>query len=185
MSTEILLPKLNSNDEKAKLTSWIVKPGHQVTKGQIIATLETTKTSFDVEASVTGWLYSHLAVGDHVNFGELVGYISDSETPPNAESQEKKFRVERKISKKARDLIAIHKIPLDLISSTSEIILEKDVLEYLNGNAKNISEASESAIDEVILERIKVVRETLDSLRREMKRKFKRHIPIGKRLELW
>ena len=179
MSAEIFLPKLNSNDEKAKLTCWLVKPGQQVSKGQIIASLETTKTSFDVEASMDGWLHSHLAVGDYVNFGDLIGFISDSASPPASRRQEKNSSVERKLSKKARDLISTHKIPIELILSTSEMILEKDVLAYLNRDVKNVTTEQETPINPAIPEKVKHIREALESMRGEMKRKFNRHIPTG------
>lgn len=179
MRDEIYLPKLNSNDEKARLTCWIVEPGLQVTKGQVIASFETTKSSFEVEASIAGWFHSNLAVGDYVSFGDSIGFISDSARASTPAVQRQNSTNSRKVSKKAQELILAHKIPIDLIKSSSEIILEKDVLEYLNMKAVKITTAPEQTINEETIERVRIIHETLESLRSEMKRKFNRHVPAG------
>jgi pyruvate dehydrogenase E2 component (dihydrolipoamide acetyltransferase) len=46
---DFLLPSLGADMDRAKLVTWLVAPGDQVHKGQIIAELETDKANLDVE----------------------------------------------------------------------------------------------------------------------------------------
>jgi pyruvate dehydrogenase E2 component (dihydrolipoamide acetyltransferase) len=46
---DFLLPSLGADMDRAKLVNWLVAPGDQVHKGQIIAELETDKANLDVE----------------------------------------------------------------------------------------------------------------------------------------
>jgi pyruvate dehydrogenase E2 component (dihydrolipoamide acetyltransferase) len=46
---DFLLPSLGADMDKAKLVMWMVSPGDQVHKGQIIAELETDKANLEVE----------------------------------------------------------------------------------------------------------------------------------------
>ena len=50
------VPQENPNDERAVLVAWEVPSGTRVEAGRRIATLETTKSAFDVDAPVSGYL---------------------------------------------------------------------------------------------------------------------------------
>jgi pyruvate/2-oxoglutarate dehydrogenase complex dihydrolipoamide acyltransferase (E2) component len=50
------VPQENPNDERAVLVAWEVPSGTHVEAGRRIATLETTKSAFDVDAPVAGYL---------------------------------------------------------------------------------------------------------------------------------
>jgi acetyltransferase-like isoleucine patch superfamily enzyme len=179
MSTNIALPKINNNDDRARLTSWVVNPGNQVSKGQVIAVVETTKTSIEVEAPISGWLYSTILVGEFVNFGGLIGRIFDDPTAFPLEEAQKKSSGTHKISKKAQALIEIHNVPLEAIISNGEIVFEKDVLAYLNKHNLISSQPSILATSGAVQEEVGGIREALTFLRNEMKSKFNRHVPTG------
>ena len=48
------MPRLGANIDKVKILSWNVKVGDSVTKGQVIACLETDKANFDLECEESG-----------------------------------------------------------------------------------------------------------------------------------
>ncbi|SIS51562.1 pyruvate dehydrogenase complex E1 component subunit beta [Phaeovulum vinaykumarii] len=50
MTVEILMPALSPTMEEGTLAKWLVKPGDQVTAGQIIAEIETDKATMEFEA---------------------------------------------------------------------------------------------------------------------------------------
>jgi pyruvate/2-oxoglutarate dehydrogenase complex dihydrolipoamide acyltransferase (E2) component len=50
------VPQENPNDERAVLVAWELPSGTRVEAGRRIATLETTKSAFDVDAPVSGYL---------------------------------------------------------------------------------------------------------------------------------
>ncbi|MDR0671748.1 MAG: lipoyl domain-containing protein, partial [Oscillospiraceae bacterium] len=54
MATIIRLPQIGVSEESAVLAAWHVHVGDAVKAGDILFTLETGKSSFDVEAEVTG-----------------------------------------------------------------------------------------------------------------------------------
>ena len=96
----VLVPQMNVNDEQAVIVAWHFASGTHIETGSAIATLETTKATFDVHAPREGYLlYRHerktvvpvgsvLAwVGDDLNtlsraIDELTAPASGSPTPP-------------------------------------------------------------------------------------------------------
>ncbi|HSA58868.1 MAG TPA: biotin/lipoyl-containing protein [bacterium] len=51
---EFKLPSLGADMQDAKLVEWKVKAGDRVTKGDIIATIETRKSAVDIEIFRSG-----------------------------------------------------------------------------------------------------------------------------------
>jgi pyruvate/2-oxoglutarate dehydrogenase complex dihydrolipoamide acyltransferase (E2) component len=45
--------------------------------GNLICTLETTKTSYDITAPVDGYLYLYPKTGDTLKIGDTIAIISD------------------------------------------------------------------------------------------------------------
>ena len=65
----VTVPQINPNDEHAVVVRWHVAKGARVRAGQPLVTLETTKTTFDVDAPIDGYAFfehepnAELAVG--------------------------------------------------------------------------------------------------------------------------
>ena len=53
----VIVPLENINDEFATLIKWNVESGEEVKKGSVIATLETMKAVFEIEAEKDGFLF--------------------------------------------------------------------------------------------------------------------------------
>ncbi|AQX29128.1 biotin/lipoyl-containing protein [Bartonella sp. JB63] len=50
MSIDILMPALSPTMEEGKLSKWLKKEGDKVNSGDVIAEIETDKTTMEVEA---------------------------------------------------------------------------------------------------------------------------------------
>ena len=53
----VRVPQINPNDEHAVVVRWHVAKGSRVRAGQTLVTLETTKTTFDVDAPADGYAF--------------------------------------------------------------------------------------------------------------------------------
>jgi sugar O-acyltransferase (sialic acid O-acetyltransferase NeuD family) len=87
MPTAITIPLLNPNEPEAVVAALHVSEGQQVSKGDLICSLESTKSTFDLEAETSGYIKGlRLSQGMNAQAGELLGYISDDPewTPPES-----------------------------------------------------------------------------------------------------
>lgn len=77
MATELLLPKLSMSMEEGTVAEWLVADGAAVEAGQPIYTVESDKSSQEIEAPVAGTLHIVVPAGeDAVPIGTKVGEIA-------------------------------------------------------------------------------------------------------------
>jgi pyruvate/2-oxoglutarate dehydrogenase complex dihydrolipoamide acyltransferase (E2) component len=75
----IEMPKLGYDMETGKVGSWVKKVGDQVARGDVIAEIETDKTTVDMEATASGTLAEIVHdAGDEVAVGEPIAWLEDS-----------------------------------------------------------------------------------------------------------
>lgn len=60
----VKVPKLGLTIETVKLVAWAKEPGAAVTAGEVIATIEADKASYEIEAPAAGTLIEHLVEAD-------------------------------------------------------------------------------------------------------------------------
>ncbi|RCK74153.1 MAG: 4-amino-6-deoxy-N-Acetyl-D-hexosaminyl-(Lipid carrier) acetyltrasferase [Anaerolineae bacterium] len=91
----ILFPLINANEPEMTLASIEVQQGQLVQAGQVLAVVETTKTTAEIIAESAGYVFlNHLQAGVIVRAGEHFGYLSPE---PNLDLQS--LRVNQEISK--------------------------------------------------------------------------------------
>lgn len=79
MSQPITMPALSDTMSNGRLVKWIKKPGDAISKGDVIAEVETDKAVMDVEAFQDGYLSGPLAEeGTEAPVGQIIGYIADN-----------------------------------------------------------------------------------------------------------
>jgi sugar O-acyltransferase (sialic acid O-acetyltransferase NeuD family) len=81
---------LNANEPEAQLIGLHVQPGQPVAPGDLLCTLETTKSAAEVEAESGGYVAGLvLEEGDMVKAGDIFCYLADSPDwrPPESQSQ--------------------------------------------------------------------------------------------------
>lgn len=91
-ATRILVPLLNPNETDARLVALHVKTGQQVKAGDPLATLETTKSTFELEAASAGYVAGlKVSVGDLLHAGDTFCYLApdkDWQAPKQAKQTE-------------------------------------------------------------------------------------------------
>ncbi len=130
MKNEVLMPRIGANDNYVTLCRWNVKEGEKVAKGQVIAQIETTKESSEIEAETDGYIHMLVLNNQSVAVGDVICQISDVYDAIVTESQEKEGDQEQTISAKARKLMEEYHIESEVFKGLN-IVREKDVLSYL------------------------------------------------------
>ena len=77
----VALPKNYSS--KPVLTNWMGKDGEPVEEGQMLAVVETTKASLEIEAMASGTLFIFRKVGEKVKIGDTLGVIANNKDEIN------------------------------------------------------------------------------------------------------
>lgn len=75
MPTELLLPKLSMSMTEGILTAWLKPNGAKVVAGDTLYTVETEKTSMDIESEESGELVHGASPGETYEAGAVVGHI--------------------------------------------------------------------------------------------------------------
>lgn len=75
----IQIPLVNPNEPEALLASLEVQEGQAMKKGEVIALVETTKSTAEVQAEAEGYLVGLMyQEGDSLRAGDVLAYIGDS-----------------------------------------------------------------------------------------------------------
>ena len=75
--TDFTMPSLGADMESAEVVKWLVRPGQEVHRGDIVAVVETQKGAIDVEIFTEGIVAELVAAeGDTVPVGGLLARIS-------------------------------------------------------------------------------------------------------------
>ncbi len=84
----VQFPLINANEPEALLAAVHVQLGQHVTRGEVLCTLETTKSAADLLAEVDGYVVGlQHTTGDSVHAGELFCYLAEEPgwVPPKPE----------------------------------------------------------------------------------------------------
>ena len=77
---EVVVPNLGTQITEAELTEWVASEGDHVKAQQVIAILETEKSSYDLETEFKGILHIIKEVSDDkFETGTVIAVIVDSE----------------------------------------------------------------------------------------------------------
>ena len=75
MASEIRIPKLGMSATEMTLLEWMFADGDRVEQGDVIYTVETDKTSTEVEAQESGTIHPAASEGEVYQVGDLIGTI--------------------------------------------------------------------------------------------------------------
>lgn len=89
MAIEMIMPKVDMDQETGTVVEWIKTEGQQVKEGETILVIETDKIAIDVESPGTGILGGISAhPGDVIPIGTVIAYIlAEGEGLPEEASQ--------------------------------------------------------------------------------------------------
>ena len=78
------MPALGADMDEGTVLEWLVKPGDEVHKGDVIAVIDTAKSAIDVESFYTGTVEQLLiGVGQTVPVGTVLAMIVASSSGRN------------------------------------------------------------------------------------------------------
>ncbi len=76
MAVNILVPNLGNEVTEAEISEWMFDEGEQVTEGEVLVVISTTKTSLEIEAPSGGRLTKiNSREGELVEIGAVLGII--------------------------------------------------------------------------------------------------------------
>lgn len=75
MAEELRIPKIGMSATEMTLAEWMFADGEHVDKGEVVYSVETDKTTSEVEAPVSGTLRVIGVEGESYKVGDLVGTI--------------------------------------------------------------------------------------------------------------
>ena len=75
MASEIRIPKLGMSATEMTLLEWMFGDGDRVEKGDVIYTVETDKSTTEVEAQESGTIRTTGQEGETYQVGDLIGTI--------------------------------------------------------------------------------------------------------------
>ena len=79
MSMEIVMPKTGLTNTENALDKWQVSEGEQVKKGQVLAEIESEKTTMPFESPADGKIHLVAGEGDTVPVGGVIAYLAADE----------------------------------------------------------------------------------------------------------
>ena len=76
MTVNIFVPNLGNEVTEAEISEWMFDEGEQVTEGEVLVVISTTKTSLEIEAPSGGILVKiNSREGELVEIGTVLGII--------------------------------------------------------------------------------------------------------------
>jgi pyruvate/2-oxoglutarate dehydrogenase complex dihydrolipoamide acyltransferase (E2) component len=74
----IEMPKLGYDMESGRIGSWVKQVGDRVARGDVLAEIETEKSTVEMEALAAGTLVEIVAdAGAELPVGEVIGWLDD------------------------------------------------------------------------------------------------------------
>ena len=121
----VFIPLINPNEPEARLAALQIDEGQQVNKGDMLCILETTKSTFELEAEQDGYVVGlNYKLGQIVHAGDILCHLAPSAAwqIPESTSVQKTIATALqeglRISQPALELIKIHKYVRVKISTT-------------------------------------------------------------------
>ena len=141
-------PFLGTNDDIATLNNWLVEKDSWVKAGTIVANVETTKSVYDIEADLDGYLSPIVENGALVKPNQPIAIISEKSienleqamTMLEDESSTKDERKsELRVTQKAQILMRRHRLSQKDLSGNHELIDEALVSTFIKKEITKIS----------------------------------------------
>ena len=134
---EIVLTREDANTEYALLAEWLVEDRADVTAGQPVCVVETTKATVEVESPGAGTIVQLYGEDVEVELGKTIAYVAESAdelAAIDARAEEKPALKpaagDGKATRKAAELAELHGIDLSTVEKRG-FITEKDVEELI------------------------------------------------------
>jgi sugar O-acyltransferase (sialic acid O-acetyltransferase NeuD family) len=149
----VLVPLLNTNEPEARVVQLHVRAGERVERGQVLCTLETTKSAVELEAGAEGFVVALAAeVGDRLRAGDRLCWIAadpDWMPPEDGPQAEEAVPAGLRITQPARRLARDLGLDLGTLDQGT-LITEADVRRLSSGH-QSAAAAAEGEYNPVAL----------------------------------
>lgn len=130
-AVEVTIPLINPNENEARLVALHVKAGQKVKAGALLATLETTKSTFELNAEKAGYVAGISAKpGEAIKAGSIFCFLAESKDwkPPKTKAKSHAIEIPDGLRITQPALLLAHKEKLDLSAlPIGPIITEQQV----------------------------------------------------------
>lgn len=82
MAIDIKVPSVGESINEVTLLKWVKQSGEYVERDEVIAELESEKSTFEVNAEKAGLLETKVAEGDSLQIGDIIASIDDTAAKP-------------------------------------------------------------------------------------------------------
>lgn len=135
MAEAIHVPRINNNDDEVKLVGLEVEVGSHVTKGQVVAQVETDKAVVDVQASADGFVLAILGdLDERVTVGRVLiwlGQTRDAAVPDAGIVDNRSASSGTTPTAKARALLHEYGLDPAVVPASGERLSVADIERYL------------------------------------------------------
>jgi acetyltransferase EpsM len=141
----VIIPLINPNENEARLVALHAKPGQKVKAGALLATLETTKSTFELAAEKSGYVLGiPKETGVLLKTGEILCYLASTKTwkAPKDKPVPTSVPEGLRITQPALQLAQQGKLDLSLLP-IGPIVTESHVQKILGKGKKPGSESHE------------------------------------------
>jgi len=192
----LVAPREGVNDDVVRVLKWLVGDGVQVREKQAVVTLETAKSTFDVDAPSDGYFFPLVTEGAEVPVGSALAVVAPTRQRPQLTAGRLDASVaetlvqDQVVTKKARGLIEGHGLSLQDYAGLAvvrgediEKILERKKIGSTRPAARLFrnEELDPSADWDAVLQEPEFVqlKKLLIGLRKRLRAKYNRHVPMG------
>jgi acetyltransferase-like isoleucine patch superfamily enzyme len=134
---EIVLTREDANTEFALLAEWLVEDRAEVSQGEPVCVVETTKATVEIESPGAGTIVQLYAENVEVELGKTIAYVAETaaelasiDAGAKEKPAPKPAPGDRKATRKAVELAELHAVDLSAIEKRG-FITEKDVEELI------------------------------------------------------
>ncbi|MCZ4313809.1 2-oxo acid dehydrogenase subunit E2 [Comamonadaceae bacterium G21597-S1] len=139
MPIAIHVPRVNNNDDEVKLVAVSIAVGAKVSKGAILAQVETDKAVVEIEAPSDGFVLAVIgSVEDTVTVGNVLiwlGATADEVVPATKDEKSTRGSASVMPTAKARALLAQHGLDAATVPASGDRLSVADVERFLAGHA--------------------------------------------------
>jgi sugar O-acyltransferase (sialic acid O-acetyltransferase NeuD family) len=151
---EVLIPLLNPNEPEVQIVEILTRSGQKVRHGDVLCTVETTKSSNEITAEQSGYVVALVsATGDKLRAGERLCWLAEEEgwqPPQELEAVETQAQDALpsglRITRPALELAEENGLSLEAIP-TDSLVTEAVVKRILGEQGDPAKDLSESALD--------------------------------------
>jgi 2-oxoglutarate dehydrogenase E2 component (dihydrolipoamide succinyltransferase) len=137
----LTVARSNNNDDTFVLVEWYAGDGQFVEVQQLVAAIETSKATIDIENEVAGLLHHIAGAGERYQFGKVIGYLFCDEAErqtflSDARNQTAPEREAFTVTRVAREMMEQHGLTdADLRGLGKKLIKRSDIEELLSQQA--------------------------------------------------